>query len=60
MFGFDSFNLINEFERVSNELNAEQLTSSSTRLQPYFQVMFVVNNQYCSLSPKRIIDMCRR
>ena len=35
MFGFDSFNLINEFERASNEPNAEQLASSSARLQPY-------------------------
>ena len=35
MFGFGSFNLINEFERASNESNAEQLTSSSARLHPY-------------------------
>ena len=35
MFGLGSFNLINEFERASNELNAEQLASSSARLQPY-------------------------
>ena len=35
MFGLSSFNLINEFERASNELNAEQLASSSARLQPY-------------------------
>ena len=34
MFGFDLFNLINEFERASNEPNDEQLTSSSARLQP--------------------------
>ena len=34
MFGLGSFNLINEFERASNESNAEQLTSSSARLQP--------------------------
>ena len=27
MFGFDSFNLINEFERTSNESNTEQLVS---------------------------------
>ena len=27
MFGFGSFNLINEFERASNEPNAEQLYS---------------------------------
>ena len=32
MSELDSFNLINEFERASNEPNAEQLTSSSTRL----------------------------
>ena len=35
MFGLGSFNLINEFERASNKPNAEQLASSSTRLQPY-------------------------
>ena len=35
MFGLGSFNLIDEFERASNELNAEQLASSSARLQPY-------------------------
>ena len=35
MFGLGSFNLINEFERASNEPNAEQLMSSSARLQPY-------------------------
>ena len=29
MFGLGSFNLINEFERASNESNAEQLASSS-------------------------------
>ena len=34
MFGLGSFNLINEFERVSNEPNAKQLASSSARLQP--------------------------
>ena len=33
MFGFNSFNLINEFERVSNyEPNVEQFASSSARL----------------------------
>ena len=37
MFEIGSFNLINEFERASNEPNAEQLTSSSTRLQPYVE-----------------------
>ena len=31
MFGLGSFNLINKFERASNEPNAEQLTSSSAR-----------------------------
>ena len=41
MFGLDSFNLINEFERDSNELNAELLASSSTRLQPYLKKMFI-------------------
>ena len=35
MFGLGSFNLIDEFERASNEPNAEQLASSSARLQPY-------------------------
>ena len=39
MFGLGSFNLINEFERASNEPNAEQLTSSSARLQPYSRLM---------------------
>ena len=34
MFGFGSFNLINEFEQISNEPNAEQLASSSARLYP--------------------------
>ena len=34
MFGLGSFNLINEFERASNESNAEQLASSLARLQP--------------------------
>ena len=34
MFEFDSFNLINEFERASNESNVEQLASNSVRLQP--------------------------
>ena len=38
MFGLGSFNLINEFERAFNELNAEQLASSSARLQPYLTV----------------------
>ena len=37
IFGVDSFNLINEFERVSNESNAKKLESSSARLQPYFK-----------------------
>ena len=32
MFGLDSFNLMNEFEQVSNEPNTEQLESSSARL----------------------------
>ena len=35
MFGLDSFNLINEFERASNESNAKQLASSSAKLKPY-------------------------
>ena len=33
MLKFDSFNLINEFERVSNEPNVEQLATSSVMLQ---------------------------
>ena len=41
MFGLGSFNLINEFERVSNKSNAEQLASSSARLQPYLKKMFI-------------------
>ena len=41
MFGLASFNLINEFERVSNEPNAEQLANSSARLQPYLKKMFI-------------------
>ena len=39
MFGLSSFNLINEFERASNEPNAEQLASSLARLQPYLQII---------------------
>ena len=35
MFKLGSFNLINEFERASNESNAEQLASSLAQLQPY-------------------------
>ena len=35
MFEFSSFNLINEFEQASNELNAKQLESGSAQLQPY-------------------------
>ena len=38
MFGLGSFNLINKFKRASNEPNAEQLVSSSARLQPYSSV----------------------
>ena len=34
MFGLDSFNLINEFDRASNKPNVEKLASSSARLQP--------------------------
>ena len=48
MFGFGSFNLINEFERASNEPNAEQLTSSSARLQPYLSccgLLFIVTSR---------------
>ena len=32
MFMLGSFNLINEFERASNEPNVEQLTNSLARL----------------------------
>ena len=42
MFELDSFNLMNEFERASNASNAEQLASSSTRLQPYETWNFVI------------------
>ena len=38
MFGLGSFNLINEFERASNKPKAEQLASSSARLQPYLDL----------------------
>ena len=38
MFGFDSFNLINEFKRASNEPNYEQLGSTSARLQPFLEL----------------------
>ena len=41
MFEFDSFNLINEFERVSNKSNVEQLASNSARLQPYLKKMSI-------------------
>ena len=41
MFGLGSFNLINEFVQASNELNAEQLVSSSAWLQPYLKKMFI-------------------
>ena len=41
MFELDSFNLINKFERASNEPNAEQLASSSARLQPYICVPYI-------------------
>ena len=37
MFELDSFNLINQFERASNEPNAEQLVSSSAQLQTYVE-----------------------
>ena len=42
MFGLSSFNLINEFERASNEPNTEQLASNSTRLQPYLRVELMI------------------
>ena len=41
MSGLGSFNLINEFERVFNEPNVEQLASSSARLQAYLKKMFI-------------------
>ena len=48
MFGLSSFNIINEFERASNEPNAEQLASNSARLQPYVRVcLFIYLN--CAL-----------
>ena len=39
MFGLDSFNLIKEFTRVSNESNVEQLANNSVRLQPYLKMI---------------------
>ena len=41
MFGFGLFNLINEFERASNEPKIEQLASSLARLQPYLKKIFI-------------------
>ena len=41
IFGLGSFNLINEFERASNEPNAEQFVNSSTQLQPYLKKLFI-------------------
>ena len=41
MFGLGSFNLINEFERASHELNTEQLASNSAHLQPYLKKMLI-------------------
>ena len=41
IFGLGSFNLINEFERASNEPNVEQLASSSVQLQPYLKKIFI-------------------
>ena len=41
MFELGLFNLINEFERASNEPNAEELASSSAQLQPYLKKMFI-------------------
>ena len=39
MFEFDSFNLIKEFERASNEPNVKQLASSSAQLQQYRELV---------------------
>ena len=39
MFGLGSFNLIKEFERASNEPNAEQLANSSAQLQPNMSLL---------------------
>ena len=44
MFELGSFNLINEFERASNESNADQLASSSAQLQPYLGAQVAVLN----------------
>ena len=41
MFGLNSFNLINEFERASNESNAQYIVSSSAWLQPYLKKIFI-------------------
>ena len=56
MFGLGSFNLINEFERASNELNVEQLASSSARLQPYMWInllLFLLMTSWCILRMHR-------
>ena len=51
MFKLDSFNLINEFERTFNKSNAEQLASSSTRLQPYLYLFKLLNiRKFCFIS----------
>ena len=41
MFEFGLFNLINKFERISNEPNFEQLASNSAQLQSYLKKMFI-------------------
>ena len=43
MFRLGSFNLINEFERASNEPNTEQLTSSSAN-EPMPSVTIVTSS----------------
>ena len=59
MFGFGSFNLINEFERASNKPNAEQLASSSARLQPYLHDLSCLHtSHYITLIICNYFDFC--
>ena len=58
MFRLGSFNLINEFERASNEPNAEQLTSSSARLQPYVTYLLLSMVFHLKISIKSSLKFC--
>ena len=51
MFELGSFNLINEFERASNEPNAEQLASSSAQLQ----LILSLSRLICSFTSKLVL-----